>query len=321
MLPADEGDSFFVETGEPRSTHRMLIDGGRLRTAGDILWPFIQKLQPRDGRPALDLVVLTHIDLDHIEGLLALLTRADPPAIGEIWFNDYPQVRAASGKRPLPTAPRSSARPTDVLGVRQAKVLAAVIDRNCWPLNAAFAGGAVLLETSGNLPTVNLASGAILTLLGPTRVKLAAFESEWGREIAKLELHQEAEDALAARARPVPAPGLVEGLARLRDKADDRKPNGTSIAFVIQYRGRRALFLADAHPDDMAKNIVRYGGANGRVSFNAIKVSHHGSAANNTSQLIDLLESPLWLVSSSGSYHQHPDPEAISENRPRSREG
>jgi hypothetical protein len=28
--------------------------------------------------------------------------------------------------------------------------------------------------------------------------------------------------------------------------------------------------------------------------------------------LIDVLESPLWLISSSGAHHQHPDPEAIS---------
>jgi beta-lactamase superfamily II metal-dependent hydrolase len=312
MFPADEGDSLFVETGEPHSTHRMLIDGGRLRTARDILRPFIQDLPRRDGRPMVDLVVLTHIDFDHIEGLLSLLTSVDPPTVGEIWFNDYSQVRAASGKRPLPASPPGPGQnlPVDVLGVRQAKALAEAIERNRWPLNAAFAGGPILVEASGNLPTVNLTSDALVTLLGPPRAKMAAFESEWQREIARLEEGEV--EALAARVRPLPAPGQVEEIARMCDKADDRKPNGTSIAFVVQYKGRRALFLADSDPDDMAGAVVRYGGVAGRVSFDVVKVGHHGSAGNSTSQLIDLLESPLWLVSSSGSYHQHPDPEAIS---------
>jgi hypothetical protein len=39
--------------------------------------------------------------------------------------------------------------------------------------------------------------------------------------------------------------------------------------------------------------------------------AHHGSAANNTSQLFDRLEAPLWLVSSSGARHG-PGPEAIA---------
>jgi beta-lactamase superfamily II metal-dependent hydrolase len=311
MFPADEGDSFFVETGEPPSTHRMLIDGGRLRTAKDILKPFIRNLPPRVG-PAIDLVILTHIDLDHIEGLLSLLTGTNPPTIGEIWFNDYPQVRAASGKRPLPTSrplPGQTSE-VEVLGMAQAKTLAEAVERNRWPLNAKFLGGPVLVEASGNLPTVDLTSGAALTLLGPTRSKLAAFEGEWKKELAKLE--QKQLEVLRERVRPIPTPGQVEGIALQRNEPDTRKPNGTSIAFVVQYKSQRALFLADSHPDDMAHNVARYHGAAGRASFNVVKVSHHGSAGNNTSQLIDLLESPLWLVSSSGSYHQHPDPEAIS---------
>ena len=128
MLPADEGDSLFVEIGEPPSTHRMLIDGGRLRTARDILKPFIRNLPARVG-PAIDLVILTHIDLDHIEGLLSLLTGTNPPTIGEISFNDYPQVRAASGKRPLPTSrplPGQTSE-VEVLGMVQAKALAEAV--------------------------------------------------------------------------------------------------------------------------------------------------------------------------------------------------
>lgn len=72
------------------------------------------------------------------------------------------------------------------------------------------------------------------------------------------------------------------------------------------------LFGADAHPDDLARALRRYDPGDGKIHFDAVKVVHLGSAGNNTSELIGLLESSLWLVSTNGSRHRHPDPEAIA---------
>jgi beta-lactamase superfamily II metal-dependent hydrolase len=312
MLPAEEGDSLFIETGASDCSHRILVDGGRSRTASEVLRPFLEKLPLREGKTTVDLVVITHIDSDHIDGIVSLLKMAGPLTIGEIWFNDYAQVRAATGKRPLPKSPSflEERSELDVLGVKQAKALTEVVKAHQWPLNAAFEGAPILVDASGALPVINLVSGAVLTVLGPSRSKLAAFEPVWHKEIAKLA--KEELETLEQRQQPIPALVTIEAIARQRDESDTRKPNGTSIAFVVEYKNRRALFLADAHPDDMAKSIVRYKHGQDRIFFDAVKVSHHGSAANNTSDLINLLESPLWLVSTNGSFHQHPDPEAIS---------
>jgi hypothetical protein len=96
------------------------------------------------------------------------------------------------------------------------------------------------------------------------------------------------------------------------NKPDKKPANGSSIAFVLEHAGRRCLFGADAHPDDLAAGLRRYEAGPGRIRFDAIKVPHHGAAGNCTSALIDLIESPVWLVSTSGARHNHPDPEAIS---------
>jgi hypothetical protein len=162
----------------------------------------------------------------------------------------------------------------------------------------------------GPLPTISLASGATVTLLGPSRTKLASFASDWALELA--EFGRFPAPVLGSRPRPIPRPGGVERIAAQLDTADRGKANGTSIAFVIQYGGRRALFLADAHPDDMAVALRRFAREAGRVRFDLIKVAHHGSARNNTSALIDQVDSELWLISSDGSRHQHPDPEAVA---------
>jgi beta-lactamase superfamily II metal-dependent hydrolase len=107
-------------------------------------------------------------------------------------------------------------------------------------------------------------------------------------------------------------PGNVEQIATQLDSPDNTKANGTSIAFVLEYQGRRALFSADAHPNTLINGLERFSQGTERVEFAVVKVAHHGSAANSTSQLMNRLASDLWLISSNGSRHQHPDPEAVA---------
>jgi hypothetical protein len=98
----------------------------------------------------------------------------------------------------------------------------------------------------------------------------------------------------------------------MMDEADRARPNGTSIAFIVEAEGKRVLFAADAHPNDLAAAVRNFEAGSERIYFDAIKAAHHGSAKNNTSELIAVLSSPLWLISTNGSKHGHPDPEAIA---------
>jgi beta-lactamase superfamily II metal-dependent hydrolase len=152
--------------------------------------------------------------------------------------------------------------------------------------------------------------GAALILLGPDQAVLAEFEQYWSAELNKLA--RKNTEAMGLRRRPVPKPGNLERISLLMDDPDRSKPNGTSIAFVIENRNVRALFLSDAHPSTIISSLRSYSPYEKCIEFDVIKVAHHGSAANNTSTLLNLLQSPLWLISSDGSRHQHPDPEAIA---------
>jgi len=82
-----------VELGVENSPFRMLIDGGRA-SAKEPLSALLANL-PKRAPPALDVVVLTHVDADHIEGLLDLLDADDAPEIGE--FNGGHHLLAAAG--------------------------------------------------------------------------------------------------------------------------------------------------------------------------------------------------------------------------------
>jgi beta-lactamase superfamily II metal-dependent hydrolase len=307
MLPAGDGDCFLVETGT--APHRILIDGGRKATAS-FLRSYLQDLPPREHGPLIDLMVLTHIDGDHIAGLLELIPRLGRADVGEIWFNGLQHARLARGDPPpklvKPVVPRQE--PLLQLDFRQAGEFDDAVTTQGWCWNESFSDKVVAIPAGGSLPVIPLDGGPKITLLGPPREKLGAFAAKW--EFWYRNLTAE-EDVLPLR----PAPELtVAGLPKLAtsdNKADDAAPNGTSITFVVEYNGKRALFCADAHPDDLALALERFGGS-GRLEFQAIKVAHHGSAANNTSRLIDRLESPLWLISTNGSGHGHPHAEGIA---------
>jgi len=84
VLPAYHGDSIIVKTidsnGNPFS---MLIDGGTAKTYDDTLKNEVRKLE------FIDVLVLTHIDSDHIAGLIKLIRSPffKPSQIGKYWFN------------------------------------------------------------------------------------------------------------------------------------------------------------------------------------------------------------------------------------------
>jgi hypothetical protein len=50
----------------------------------------------------------------------------------------------------------------------------------------------------------------------------------------------------------------------------------------------------------------------GRLTVDALKLSHHGSKNNTSSELLDLLVCKHFLFSTNGTKHDHPDPECVA---------
>src|SRR5690606_36302877 len=91
MLPAAHGDCLWLEYGDGHEVRRILIDGGPAHT-----YPALRERilhLPRSAR-RFELLIVTHIDADHIEGVIRLLQ--DAPALGlvfeRIWFNGWEQL-------------------------------------------------------------------------------------------------------------------------------------------------------------------------------------------------------------------------------------
>src|SRR5688572_1883120 len=85
VLPAEEGDCLLLTCRANEKAHHVLIDGGTPATAAR-LRARLERLPDRH----LDLLVVTHIDTDHIGGMVRLLR--DPGfdfTIDDVWFNGF----------------------------------------------------------------------------------------------------------------------------------------------------------------------------------------------------------------------------------------
>jgi hypothetical protein len=151
--------------------------------------------------------------------------------------------------------------------------------------------------------------GLVLTVLSPTQTKLRRLEARWVAECERAGIVAGKGDERAGHGarRPRPEQIDIEALASAPFFPDDSRPNGTSIALLAEFEGRRALLAADAHEDTLVSSLqhLRNGGPPFRLDL--LKVPHHGSAGNLSNRLMaDRLPSVRdligWLAAwSSGS--------------------
>jgi beta-lactamase superfamily II metal-dependent hydrolase len=137
----------------------------------------------------------------------------------------------------------------------------------------------------------------------------------WDRELERLR-RKEAEEPTRGLGSTRGATGF--DLRALADKATatDRAPaNGSSIAFLLEHRGASILLAADAFPTVLVPSLqalARHRTLPGALTLDAIKLSHHGSRANVTKNLLEVVQADHYIVSTNGTIFHHPDDEAIS---------
>ena len=90
-IKAKHGDCLLLHWGNDSNHKVALIDGGPDTVYSNFLKPRLQELAEQRGKKELELTMVSHIDDDHINGVLALardIEDGDAPAdIGLLWHN------------------------------------------------------------------------------------------------------------------------------------------------------------------------------------------------------------------------------------------
>jgi beta-lactamase superfamily II metal-dependent hydrolase len=291
MLPAEDGDCLLLEYGNANRTRRILVDGGRPKT-----YPRIRPLLDQLDDKELDLLVITHVDQDHILGVLAMLEDETlPVTFKDVWFNGFDELMDSEFEH---------------FGPQDGEKLTTALEARRLPWNAAFKHRSVEVGR----PMVTFDDEAVFEILSPDRAQLTALVPKWTTECAK--------NGLIPGRDPVPEPPAgfesfgpidIDVLAEEKFDPDPSPTNVTSIGFYFEFDDVRIVFTGDADDARLVKSLKpRAEKEGGRLRLDALKVAHHGSRRNISKDLLAILDCRRYLISTSGAGHDHPNDTAMA---------
>lgn len=304
-FPAKEGDCLLISYGDDSQPKHILIDGGRAWTYKNALADYLGQ----KGIDELELVVITHVDRDHIDGMLAMI-QDEQLAVGvkNIWFNSWDHLNGNA-------IVTEDVDDEESFGAKMGEEISPLIIERSWPWNRHFNGWPVELADD---PDDNvIAVGDVkLTLLSPDRDKLEALIPDWKKQCKKAGITPGAIlEEYVVDDDDVESFGGIN-IDQLADEAfdnDHSRANGTSIAFILEYGGRRILLSGDAHVDLLEKSLRKLGATEqSPLRLDAFKIPHHGSKYNVSKDLLGLVDCDHYIVSTNGNYFEHPEDVAMA---------
>lgn len=340
--PAKNGDCFLIAYRHNQKQKHILIDCGYIDTVSNYLKGDLIEIGKKSEN--IERLILTHIDADHIQGAIKLLRDNNSEKfikIKDIWHNTFRHLfekdqtiidkKQESGLRQIIQRgypiEKNGVKGEQEISAEQATTVGALILQGNYSWNGDFDENAICIEFQRE---IIVDEDAKLFLLSPDREKLEKLKHFWIDELKRYEvnynsssseLYDDAFEMLMSWEREMPksrpmeisaTKETIEELLIRPFKADTTVTNGSSIAFILHVQDRKLLFLADAHPDLIVKSLKEYQ-KEGTITFDFIKLSHHGSFNNISQDLLQIIDSPRYLISTNGGKHNHPDRETIAQ--------
>lgn len=277
----------------------------------------------------IDLLIATHIDGDHILGIIKMLNDHEGLSVDNIWYNSYRRTNIKTRielneQQKIILEQIKQALPVefDAINYReisntQGKSLAKTILEN-EALYRVWRTDYITDQTEDFILPNDFGR---IVLLGPKQEALLAigerfknafdeyFMQIWNESIDCGEELQELLirliDSLQSRIKKATVASIKEPIhnaAFVRNAAkdetlDDSDTNYSSIAFMLECNGHKIAMLGDAFASTIEDTIVKkYSDDEKPIACEAIKVSHHGSDGNNSKTLCNLISSHRYFI-------------------------
>lgn len=287
----------------------------------------------------LDYLIVTHIDNDHIKGLIEMLSSKPDLTINHIFYNCYQRTSddlqgwdermVENMKNVYHHLPIVIDMLEDKINAETSKSLAEKILENekwkkAWRREYITDESSIidLGDDMGRITFLSPNKEALDTLDKKYRLlfwktlykpkKLDYDKEETIYEALMRIMEQEDNDGFDEE--PVSSKVLDENALKFYadEKMKDLSPaNEASIAFIWEHKEHRILFMGDANPNQVVKKIGDvYKDTPKPVLFDAIKISHHGSAHSTSKELVNVADSERYFVT--GGASARPSYQALS---------
>ena len=317
---ARKGDCLLVHYGTKTEPGLMLIDGGPADVYQPHLKPRLAEIRKARGLAAnatlpVDLLMVSHIDDDHIRGVLELTKEMietqgpKPLRINGVWHNTFDDIignnpdrlRAAVTASFGAASLSGDGEEVEGLDPEAAKVLASVSqgfrlrdDSRALKLriNPQFKGKVVIAK-KGAKP-VDMGKGLKFTVVGPMNDEVLALQAAHDEFLEK---HQgkKSEASLAAF-------------------TDTSVPNLSSLVVLAEVGKKRILLTGDARGDKVIEGLELAGllkkDDKSTIHVDVFKCPHHGSRRNNDRVSFRRITADHYVFSGNGE-HGNPHRETL----------
>ncbi|WP_415639929.1 ComEC/Rec2 family competence protein, partial [Paenibacillus lupini] len=286
ILPAYDGDCLIINFGQDDNKRNILIDGGRGAT-----YSYLKKaiIAIDTKKEFIDLLVVTHIDRDHIQGIITLFkdNEINKATIKKVWFNSGKKLLRFFGENDEDAENREIIiNNSPEVSINQGISFESLLETY-----------SLYDDTIIYSPMMIPLEGARLTILSPDIECLSKLNSAW-------QIEQMGDEVNVSRTSNQEYDQTLRELLENDFVEDASIPNGSSIAFLFEYCDQKVLFLGDSFPSVIEKELRDLGySVENKLRVNAIKISHHASKYNTSSSLLEMIECENFIISTNGMKH------------------
>lgn len=290
IYPALSGDAFLIEFSNKKN---FIIDMGFNETYKNYIKSDLETIKSRNQ--VIDLLVITHIDEDHIDGAIEFLKenkdsrRPKVVDIMEVWHNSYRHLqlnksienRISSVEKSIfdeirkrdNSRPKNKVNEVKEISAEQGSTLASYIYGYNYNWNSLFEYNAICVENKSDVHI----DGVYIELISPNEKKLKSLSRKWISFLNskkfdfRLTDEQVFDDAYEFYIRSlcdfdvnefseISKTNVKFDIEKLKNekanKSDYSASNGSSISFRCSYENKHMLFLGDCHENILQEYLL-----------------------------------------------------------------
>lgn len=325
------GDCLFIILQNKERFFHVMVDCGRLT---DEILSYVT----HDLNKTINMLIVTHIDNDHINGIASLLHRVHDLEIGRIIFNCYHRVKN-EGIGHLTTEQRNilsnlkqrcPAAAEVIDGKVSAKAAISLSEQilnnpewaKVWDTSQFVAGNTIELDGGyGRIRLLSPLANDLHKLEKQFKKEFwAQFYKEYTVPISEDEVIYEVllriwelSQTMKSASKASHVTLGKESFARAADKEtlSMSLTNQCSLAFVYEYENLRFLLMGDADPKIVTDSLKEAYPNQMPIQMDLVKVSHHGSSHSTTKELSGNVKSSHYYFTG-GNRDDRPSLEAVS---------
>jgi glyoxylase-like metal-dependent hydrolase (beta-lactamase superfamily II) len=312
-LQAKHGDSLLLHYGTTTDPKLIVIDGGPRGVFDISLRPRLEQIKARRSpeKPLpIRMMMVSHIDEDHISGILdltdALLEQQNDEKqllcnITTLWHNSFDEILDNNEVKAISASLNSVVKlsaagdvsfPPSLFRDKHSAAVAASV-----PQGRRLRGNAEALALLQNDPfeklvilpadnkPLDIDGNLKLTVLGPSQPRLEKLQSDWNSKLEKIKQKE------AAAARALAAEFI-----------DNSVYNLSSIVVLVEADNRKMLLTGDGLGADILEGLKEAGLLHDGETLHVdlLKMPHHGSIRNITKEFLTTITADHYVISANG---------------------